>query len=170
MVTIDLNKVYLSDSTASTWIDSVNFALEWVYRTADSNRDYYILPVLDVESDTTNVIADEASKTAFKTFAEDSRKLLKRYNGSVSEVTRLPRDSSVHYCVVWHENPANQHYTPGDFPFGLETEWDGNGLKQCKSGNFRRKEEAEKYLQRILATYPDARMVRYVNDKAVSTD
>ncbi len=80
----------IKDSVATTQIDSAGYILEWVYRTADVNKDYYIMPVSSFESDTTGFIKDEASRLSFKTFVEDSRKLFKRHNLELSEIKEQP--------------------------------------------------------------------------------
>jgi poly-gamma-glutamate synthesis protein (capsule biosynthesis protein) len=78
------------DSTVRTSLDSVGYILEWVYRTADEKRDYFILPVPTFEADTTGFIADDTSRQAFKLFIDDTRKLFKNHNLNVNEITRQP--------------------------------------------------------------------------------
>jgi hypothetical protein len=89
MVRLDFSKV-TTDSTSFTTIDSAGYILEWVYRTVDSHRDYYILPVPTFENDTTGFIKDEQSKQAFKIFIEDSRKLLEKNNVNLKEIKHYP--------------------------------------------------------------------------------
>jgi len=89
MIQVNLKKV-VADSTVTTSIDSAGYILEWVYRTADAEKDYYILPVPTFENDSTGFIKDEASRIAFKTFIDDSRKLFKEYNLNLFEITRQP--------------------------------------------------------------------------------
>jgi poly-gamma-glutamate capsule biosynthesis protein CapA/YwtB (metallophosphatase superfamily) len=89
MLRVDLMKTVL-DSVSTTRIDSAGYILEWVYRTADAKKDYYILPVPSFEQDTTAFIKDEASRLAFKTFIEDSRKLFKKYNVNLKEIKHQP--------------------------------------------------------------------------------
>ncbi|MFZ2904794.1 MAG: CapA family protein [Cyclobacteriaceae bacterium] len=89
MIQVNLSKVVV-DSVATTSIDSAGYILEWVYRTADAAKDYYILPVPTFENDTTGFIKDEASRLAFKTFVEDSRKLLNQNNLNISEINEQP--------------------------------------------------------------------------------
>lgn len=76
-----------SDSVYNTRIDSAGYILEWVYRTADAKKHYYILPVPDFEYDTTAFIKDDASKAALKVFIDDSRKLFKKHNVSLGEIS-----------------------------------------------------------------------------------
>lgn len=89
MIKIDLLKT-TRDSVSTTRIDSAGYILEWVYRTADVKKNYYILPIPSFERDTTAFIHDEASQLAFKTFIEDSRKLFKKHNVNIDEINRQP--------------------------------------------------------------------------------
>jgi poly-gamma-glutamate capsule biosynthesis protein CapA/YwtB (metallophosphatase superfamily) len=90
MVRMDLQKVTM-DSVVTSTIDSAGYMLAWVYRTADAQRDYYVLPVPAFENDTIGFIKDEGSKLSFKTFVDDSRKLLNKYNLNLSEITVQPK-------------------------------------------------------------------------------
>jgi poly-gamma-glutamate capsule biosynthesis protein CapA/YwtB (metallophosphatase superfamily) len=87
MLKVNLMKV-VRDSIPTTTIDSAGYILEWVYRTADIKKDYYVMPVPSFEQDTAAFIKDEASRLAFKTFIEDSRKLFKKYNINLEEDKR----------------------------------------------------------------------------------
>lgn len=87
MLKVDLMKT-VKDSVSTTAIDSAGYILEWVYRTTDTKKTYYVLPVPSFEQDTTNFIKDEASKLAFKTFMDDSRKLFKKHNINLGEINR----------------------------------------------------------------------------------
>jgi hypothetical protein len=89
MVQVNLTKI-LKDSVSITTLDSAGYILEWVYRTVDAKKDYYILPVPTFENDTTGFIKDEASRLSFKTFVEDSRKLLNENNLDLSEIKKQP--------------------------------------------------------------------------------
>lgn len=82
---IELQKITRPDSSQVTTISKANYQLVWVYRTVDSNRDYYLLPAADVEKENSNPIKDETSKAAAKLFVRDSRQLLNTYNKSVPE-------------------------------------------------------------------------------------
>lgn len=90
MLKVDLVKTG-NDSLSNTRIDSAAYMLEWVYRSADSKKQYYILPVPEFEQDTTGFIKDETSKAAFKVFADDSRKLFKKHNVSLEEDKTIVR-------------------------------------------------------------------------------
>jgi poly-gamma-glutamate capsule biosynthesis protein CapA/YwtB (metallophosphatase superfamily) len=89
MVRMDFSKI-TNDSVSTSTIDSAGYILEWVYRTTDVNKDYYILPIPSFENDTAEFIKDEASRLSFKTFVEDSRKLMRNYNLNLSEIKKQP--------------------------------------------------------------------------------
>jgi poly-gamma-glutamate synthesis protein (capsule biosynthesis protein) len=89
MLQVEFMKI-TTDSVSTTMIDSAGYILEWVYRTVDDKKDYYVLPVPTFENDTTGFIKDEASRLAFKTFADDSRKLLNKYNLNLYEIVKQP--------------------------------------------------------------------------------
>ena len=87
MAYLELQKITYSPDSAVTSIDSAGYYLEWVYRSVDVNKDYYMLPAIKVEKDTISFIKDGTSKAAFKTFVDDSRLLYKKYNKGVFEMT-----------------------------------------------------------------------------------
>lgn len=89
MLKVDLLKTVM-DSISTTRIDSAGYILEWVYRTADARKDYFVLPVPSFENDSTAFIQDEASRLAFKTFIDDSRKLFKKHTINLNEITYPP--------------------------------------------------------------------------------
>lgn len=89
MLKVNLMKT-IRDSVATTSIDSAGYILEWVYRTADAGRNYYILPIPSFENDSTGFIKDEASRLMFKTFMDDSRKLFQKHNVKLKELTHQP--------------------------------------------------------------------------------
>lgn len=89
MVRLDFSKVSYPDSSR-TQLDSAGYILEWVYKTADANRDFYILPIPTFEKDTTGFIKDDVSRLNFKTFIEDSRKLMSTYSLNMKELKLQP--------------------------------------------------------------------------------
>ena len=91
MAYIELEKIQFKPDSSTTNIDSAGYYLQWVYRTPDKYKDYYILPAYNVENDSLSIVKDAASKALYKTFAEDSRLLYKKYNKNVPEMTALPR-------------------------------------------------------------------------------
>src|SRR5688572_12292628 len=91
MAYIELRKIQFKPDSSITTIDSAGYYLQWVHRTPDKYKDYYIYPTSTLESDTVGLIKDVASKALFKTFAEDSRLLYRKHNKDVREMTTLPR-------------------------------------------------------------------------------
>jgi poly-gamma-glutamate synthesis protein (capsule biosynthesis protein) len=87
---MELEKIRHKADSTTTLIDSAGYLLEWVYRTVDAKKKYYVMPAPVVESDTTGLIGDAGSRSAFKTFVEDSRKLFKTYNLNIPEITVQP--------------------------------------------------------------------------------
>lgn len=89
MVYLELEKISYAADTAEVTIDSAGYYLAWVYRTVDSRKDYYLLPVDDRQSHV-NFIKDAESKAARNVFVEDSRLLFRKYNRDVMEMKRMP--------------------------------------------------------------------------------
>ncbi len=90
MLRVELEKIaYRSDST-TTNIDSAGYILQWIYKTTDSDKDYYIIPIPSFENNNTNFIRDSESKIAMKTFVSDSRSLYAAYNKNIKEITTVP--------------------------------------------------------------------------------
>lgn len=90
MIRIELEKVKFQDGTSLTGIDTAGFILEWVYRTNDAQKDYYVLPVPSAENSPSTFIQDAESRNAFKTFISDSRNLFHKYNLDVGELNSAP--------------------------------------------------------------------------------
>ena len=91
MAYVEMEKIQFKPDSSTTTIDSAGYYLQWVYRTPDKYKDYYILPAYNVENDSLSMVKDPASKALYKTFADDSRLLYKKYNKSVDEMRTLPR-------------------------------------------------------------------------------
>jgi hypothetical protein len=91
MAYIELQKIQFTPDSSTTTIDSAGYYLQWVHRTPDKYKDYYIYPAHTLEHDTVGHIKDVASKALFKTFVDDSRFLYRKYNKDVLEMTTLPR-------------------------------------------------------------------------------
>ncbi len=92
MAYIELEKINFKPDSSITTIDSAGYYLNWIYRTVDSQKDYYMLPASKVESDSVSFIKDATSTAAFKTFVKDSRTLYDMYNINVVEMKTLPRN------------------------------------------------------------------------------
>jgi len=88
---IELEKISFKPDSAVTTIDSAGYHLQWIYRTADAHKDYYIMPVRKVETDSINFVKDVTSQAASKTYATDSRALYGKHNVNVAEITVLPK-------------------------------------------------------------------------------
>lgn len=87
---LELEKIKHKPDSAITMIDSAGYLLEWVYRTVDAKKKYYIIPAPVGEGDTTGIIKDAVSRASFRTFVEDSRKLFKIYTIAIPEITVQP--------------------------------------------------------------------------------
>lgn len=94
MVRIELKKIRFDDGSSLTSIDTAGYILQWVYRTNDVQKNYYILPVPEATGHVYSYIKDGDSRQAFKTFISDSRALFNKYNVGVTELT-----SPAHYEV-----------------------------------------------------------------------
>ena len=178
MAYASLQKIrYKPDSTVTT-IDSAGHYLHWVYRTVDSNRDYYMLPVSTFEKDTTGFIKDAASRVAFRTFINDSRELYGKYNKSVPEITAVPEDTVVTYRVLVDppaENEVRLDSTSLNlFPpisayvdtfYGYQLETDESNKLIIALGNFSTCTQAEKFCVRLIGEGKRAIVARYVNGK-----
>lgn len=87
MIRLELEKTKVNDSTFATKIDTASHILEWVYRTADQEKNYFVLPVPTVESNLGKFVHDGESRSAFKLFVNDSRSLLKNHNRDIGELS-----------------------------------------------------------------------------------
>lgn len=97
MIRIELEKVVFDDGSAITAIDTAGYILEWVYRTNDSQKDYYVLPVASAEAKPGAYMRDAESVAAFRTFVSDSRALFKKHNVGIGEF-----NSPAEYYVGFH--------------------------------------------------------------------
>jgi poly-gamma-glutamate capsule biosynthesis protein CapA/YwtB (metallophosphatase superfamily) len=169
MIKVELEKVVFGDSTSLTGIDTASYMLQWVYRTADAQKNYYLLPVQKFENDSAGFIKDAASREAFKTFIADSRSLYRKHNVNIPEAVFVPSDSVVTYGVwfVTIKDPQSSWKLFPPVPYGHQTEKDENGNIMCFSGSFFRKRDAEKYKEKLMKDfgYNDAVVVEFVNDK-----
>jgi len=86
MIRIELEKVTASDSLSFTGIDTAGYILQWVYRTNDAEKNYYVYPAPSIEKNASRYIFDSTSQAAFKTFMSDSRMLFKKYNVDLMEL------------------------------------------------------------------------------------
>jgi poly-gamma-glutamate capsule biosynthesis protein CapA/YwtB (metallophosphatase superfamily) len=166
MVTLELEKISFGPDSVTTRIDKPSYWLQWVYRTTDAEKNYYLLPVSDFAR-SRNFIKDAASAEAFKTFTEDSRALYKKHNVNVTESQTIPPDT-LHSFKVWFvtiKDPESPWKIFPPVPEGVETEADGSGNILCFSGNFLDRKTAEKYRQKLVKDfgYSNAVIVEFVN-------
>lgn len=103
MVRLELEKVRVNDTLSVTKIDTAGYILEWVYRTADREKNYFILPAPMVAKTAASYISDDASRVAFKTFVDDSRALFSKYNIAVPEL-----NSAADYAVEFNAGDSLQ--------------------------------------------------------------
>lgn len=169
MVSLALEKISFTPDSSVTVIDTANYILEWVYRTTDAEKNYYVLPVPAFEKDTTGFIKDAASREAFKTFVNDSRALLKKHNVDVEESLAIPFDTLRNYKVLFlSASAADEHSqvkVPA-LPYGVETDHDGDGNVLFFSGNFAQRQAAEKYRVKLADKfgYREAMIVEFIDD------
>jgi poly-gamma-glutamate capsule biosynthesis protein CapA/YwtB (metallophosphatase superfamily) len=165
MMRVELMKTG-NDSVHNTSVTDASYVLEWVYRTADVKREYFILPVSSFERDTLGVIQDVTSKALFTQFVADARKLFSTYNQSVAEWTVIPDDSVVTYQVLINETPSGETDLSWIDPvarfYGIEKSTAQEGRVQWFAGNFRTRDEAER-LRSKLSRYSGSRVVKFVN-------
>lgn len=167
MVQIDLKKIIYNDTSVTT-IDTANYRLQWVYRTPLPNREFIVLPVSTFENDTTGFIKDEASRVAFKTFIDDSRALLGKYNKNMTELKTVLPDTVVTFVVrIAKMSTSAEVYAILDqvktFPFGLDSVQNEDWITVFYTGKFWSREKAEAYAERIRALWPQAEVVEVVN-------
>jgi poly-gamma-glutamate capsule biosynthesis protein CapA/YwtB (metallophosphatase superfamily) len=97
MIRIVLEKVTFNDESSVTSIDTAGYILEWVYRTNDAEKNYYVLPVPAVEPQPFAYLSDADSREAFRVFVSDSRALFNKYNLNVGEF-----NSAAEFHVQFH--------------------------------------------------------------------
>ncbi len=167
MLKVALSKVITAEGSF-TAIDSADYWLQWVYKKPGAKPAFKILPVSTVEHSPARYVNDEVSRQALKTFLDDSRKLLSRYNKNIAELTKTPPDSVFRYkiLVVGNDHPG-EYLEEFLFPHGLEKRLDGGEQPLHYTGSFNSREEAERYLKRIHATWPGSKMVTFVNGDPV---
>ncbi len=91
MAYLELEKIQFKPDSSTTTIDTAGYYLQWVYRTKDKNKDYYIFPAYNVENDSVSLIKDGPSKALYIVFADASRLLYNKHNKNVPEMATMPR-------------------------------------------------------------------------------
>jgi poly-gamma-glutamate synthesis protein (capsule biosynthesis protein) len=167
MAYTELMKIRYKPDSVVTSIDSVGFMLQWVYRTEDEKRDYYMIPVPLAEKDPSKLKGSAASQAAYQQFVSDARLLYGNYNINVPEIAQIPPDSTVRFRV--HVAFASTQTDGASLPalydyhfFGVEP-IEGDTTATHAIGNFSNIGYAERLCRRLLDTGHDARVVRYVN-------
>jgi poly-gamma-glutamate capsule biosynthesis protein CapA/YwtB (metallophosphatase superfamily) len=84
MIRLELEKIKNGDKTVTT-IDTAGYILQWVQRTNDAQKNYYIWPVPTIEANPAILKKDAAAYSAYQLFLDDSRKLLSTYNRNIGE-------------------------------------------------------------------------------------
>lgn len=180
MLYADLMKVSYKPDSAVTTIDSAGYYLQWVYRTADAHKDYYILPVPSFEeNDHRKFIKDEISRLALQTFARDSRALFSKHNLNLNEISIAPDDSLFSYKVIVRNLFADLQDLATvevesllkekiDTFYGYEIEREGEDT-MVLLGNFRNRSGAEKLSQRLAAEGREVEIATYSNGVRVSS-
>src|SRR5690606_1314919 len=97
---LEMEKIIYKEDSTHTTIDSAAYYLQWVHRTADSKKDYYILPVSDGAEKNLAFASDAVGKEAYKLFVDDSRKLYAKHNKHVQEIKVPPVTNQVVYKVL----------------------------------------------------------------------
>lgn len=166
---VKLKKIRHGEDSIQAMIDSTGYYLEWVYRTVDSHKDYYILPVPSFENDALNFIKDEGSWVALKTFAEDSRSLFGKHNLNFSEITRAPVTQDVRYKVIVKVPASSSHSVPQNLDtfYGYEIETDESGATLIVLGDFLNFAGADKLYRSLLQQGKEASVVKYQNGQRI---
>jgi poly-gamma-glutamate synthesis protein (capsule biosynthesis protein) len=172
MAYLELEKVAFSADSADTRITDAGYYLQWVYRTADSNKDYFIIPGIEGDEKSHHVVRDAASKAAFATFLNDSRTLSKKYNVDVPEIRKLRVRPSEYYSVLLLTTTADDDTwkiltSQRAYVWGVDRHDLGNNV-YWTSGNFATPAAAEIYLERYKSQHPGARVVEIRNGKLAS--
>ncbi|MBL7857026.1 MAG: CapA family protein [Cyclobacteriaceae bacterium] len=165
MIRVELEKIAFKPDSIVTSIDTAGFILQWVYRTVDAKKKYYVLPIPDFESDTTNFIKDAASVLAMKTFITDSRELLSRHNLSITEWSAKPVDANVSYSVQLtdFDSPIRDSIHSSLTFYEWNEERDASGRQVVFSGEFKSKKQADQHCEKLKALGAhQAVVVKYV--------
>lgn len=168
MAYTELMKVRYKPDSAVTSIDSAGYFLQWVYRTEDEKRDYYMVPVPHAEKDPYTFKGSAASQAAFRQFVTDSRALYGEHNINVPEIAQAPPDSVVRFRVHLAMNMlptgggASMSALDAYHFYGIEPIEDETG-PAFLIGNFNNIGYAERLCRKLLEAGHEAKVVRCVN-------
>jgi poly-gamma-glutamate capsule biosynthesis protein CapA/YwtB (metallophosphatase superfamily) len=161
---LELQKVTYDVDSTTTTIDSAGYYLEWVYRTVDSSKDYYIMAVPD-ESENLKFIKDESSRMAYSLFANDSRSLYRKHNINVPEITSKPEDAMTFRVLLSATDagtePWNILTSQKLYLWGIDREDLPDGSVRWLSGKFSTREKAEAYRKKYTDQHPESKVVAY---------
>ncbi|MDV3310287.1 MAG: CapA family protein [Cyclobacteriaceae bacterium] len=167
MAYTELMKIRYKPDSVVTSIDSVGYFLQWVYRTEDERRDYYMIPVPLAEQNPSTLRGGSTSQAAFKQFVSDSRSLYGKHNINVPEIAQVQPDSSIRYRI--HVAAATNQTGGASLPtldayyfYGVDPIADETGVTHV-IGNFNDPGYAERLCKRLIEAGHEAKVVRYVN-------
>lgn len=166
MAYTELVKIRYRPDSVVTSIDSAGYFLQWVYRTEDERRDYYMVPVPLAEKEPSTLKGSATSQNAFRQFVTDSRSLFGKHNINVPEIAHTPPDSSLRYRIhvaVAESQSGASLPTLDDYHFyGIEPLTDDAGTTHI-IGNFYDAGYAERLCRRLIEAGHEARVMPYVN-------
>ena len=172
MAYLELQKVRHTPDSIVASIDSAGYFLQWVYRTEDQHKDYYMVPVPGFEQNPATLVKGSASVQAFRRFVKDSRELYGKHNLNVPEVATTPPDSVVRYKIhiaLHNEDTSKQGATltplPDYYFYGATMIHEGEGREGLALGDFRDQAFANRLCARLNESGQQARVVRYLNGK-----
>ncbi|NOT76746.1 MAG: CapA family protein [Cyclobacteriaceae bacterium] len=91
MIHIDLEKIVQRDSASSVKMTEVSYSLAGVYRAPDARRTYQLIPVQQLENDST-LIEGNIAREMIRQFGVDSRALYGKENKNIEEKRLKTKD------------------------------------------------------------------------------
>jgi poly-gamma-glutamate synthesis protein (capsule biosynthesis protein) len=169
LLNITLKKISNGDSTSVVSIDSASYALDWIYRTTDAAKDYYIMPLPQFEGDTL-FVKNSAARSQLNEFARDSRALFSKYNIGVAESNMLLKEQmsyKIQLSKMMVLDSASLH--PALHFYGAKMEKDTYGIERIVVGDFFDQDLAKQaFLDIRKSVDNDARIILYFERKRVS--
>jgi poly-gamma-glutamate capsule biosynthesis protein CapA/YwtB (metallophosphatase superfamily) len=92
MIRLELQKIATGENSLTT-IDTAGYILQWVQRTSDAQKNYFVWPVPTIESNPAIFHSDKIAAGAYNIFVDDSRKLLDVHNLNIKEYRSAARYS-----------------------------------------------------------------------------
>lgn len=173
MAYVELQKIRYATDSIVTSIDSAGYFLQWVYRTEDQKKDYYMVPVPHFEHDPAAFVKGAASIQAFRQFLTDSRQLYGKHNLNVGEIRHAPADSVVRYKIHLALSQSDTLKTGSAISPLSEYSFYGvattlvDGKEALAIGDFRNQAAALRLCARLIETGRQATVVRYLNGNSV---